>query len=384
MRKIVLGVLGSVVACVVIALIVLYGCVPLATPSPSSNDVLKGYVISLKDEIRNHMTITLEVYKNEELVRRKVGDPISDQWLKLVANYLLGMESYLSISWLNEGGSTVSVWGTEVEEGNPVPKLAIGTGLAAYPSDNSLVSKVMEATLNSNYITVTDTGTQFQVRFAYTFVVSDAYNISEAGLFVKDKGGGSDYGWVLICHDTFTPVSLQANDGITIEYTFVVDYSTPPFLKKFWELLLDYFMGLRGAGCPVGTTRIDVGDDYWDGYSYKDNLKEKLTFAYVLSDTPWSPEVAPTVSSKWSIRNVVQLITSNQKLSLYMVVIQGNTQESYTVYGIMFYLYTDTDAANVLKGTYVPIAYVRFSEAPVSVDYTSFFEVNLTVSFNQS
>jgi len=370
----------SLVATVVIVVLVLSLIITPSLVVRTSSKVC----LNLRDEARNHITVTLEVYKNGELVRRKVGDPISDQWLNLIANYLLGMEAYQGISWKTEDGNVRSGWGSEYNEGNPVPKLAIGTGSTAYTTDYALANKVMETTLDSNYITVTDTGSEFNVTFTYTFIVDSACDISEAGLFIKNKYSNSDYGWVLIAHDTFTPVSLQANDGITIKYSFIIDYSSPPFLKTFWELLLDYFMGLRGAGCSVGFTRLDFGYDYYCPYSDFDEVKEKLCIAYALEDVAWSPTLnpAPSVSDKWGLRKIVALTCSDQKISLDAIAIQSNSQSTYTVYGLVFYLYSDSKTSDSKSSTYVPIAYIKF-DSPVSVDCTKFFDVNLTITFNQ-
>jgi len=382
-RRLVLGVLGGVVASVLIALVVLNVCVPLAV-AHNNDGGLKSYLVGLKDEVRNHVSVTLEVYKNSELVRRKVGDPISDQWLNLVANYLLGMEAYLDISWKTEDGNVRSAWGTESYEGNPVPKLAIGTGSTAYTTDYALANKVMEVTLDSSYISVTDTGSVFNVTFTYTFIVDSTYNIGEAGLFIKNKYLTSDYGWVLIAHDTFTPVSLQANDGITIKYSFIINYSSPPFLKTFWELLIDYFMGLKGAGCPVGATCLDFGYDYYDGWNKCDSAREKLYFAYALNDVAWSSTLNPTpsVTDKWSLRKIATLVCSGQKISLDVIAIQDNALNTYTVYGLMFYLYSDTNTGTGKSTSYIAIAYIKF-DSPINVDCTTFFDVNLTITFNQ-
>ena len=376
------------VATVVLATLILSLVItPLLIAGPSSR-----LGLNLRDEVRNHMTVTLEVYKNGELVRRKVGDPISDQWLKLVTLFLLGYDYYGDLTWYYEDGTQPGAplyyyFGTEYSENNPIPKLAIGTGTAAYPSDYALVSKVMEASLDSNYITVTDTGSTFNVTYSYTFVSSGSYDISEAGLFIQVNGKEISNKWVLVAHDTFTPVSLQVDDAITITYKFTIDYSSPPFLKTFWELLLDYFMGLRGAGCPVGSTRIDLGRYWFDaGVNRAYYITSKISFAYVLTDIPWSPTISTSydATSIWNLREFDIIRCSNQEINTTLTIIQGDSQNTYTAYGIMIYLYADTNPSSGSPSlTYLPIAYIRFNQPPLTIDHTKYFVVDLVIQFNQ-
>jgi len=360
--------------------------VALAVLAPLVNSSLSGlnsYLVSFKDDVRNHITVTLEVYKNNKLVVKKVGDPISDQWLAVVTAFLLGMAEYFDISWKYEDGTASGAneyewFGTEYWEGNPIPKIAVGTGNTAYNSDYALAGKVMEQELNSDYISVSDTGSSFNITFAYSFDVNSDYNVSEVGLFIGMDPGSKDFSWILVAHDNFSTVILHPQDVLSIKYTFIIDYSKPPFLKTFWELLIDYFLGLRGAGCPVGSTRIDLGSR-GDTYYYPE-----IKFAYVLSDTAWSPTITSyDASESWKFRKPYYLSYENQNITLKAIAIQEDIKQEYNTYGLMIYLYADTDPSQYKSYTNIPIAYIRFDNAPLHVDWMTYFDVKLSIQFNQ-
>jgi len=321
------------------------------------------------------MKVRLRIYKNGELVYEDPNDPISIQWLKLVANVLFGCY-YMGCAqtWYDTNHNEYQFIDTEAHGINPIPALAVGTGTTASPSDYKLVNQVTIAQLNSNNVIVSDTGTSYNIKYRYTFDFSASYTISETGLLLyvlvvpqRTKV------YVLVAHDTFPGVSVAPGDTLSIEYEIVLNYNNPPFTRGFWNLLADYLLGLRGAGTPLSSYRMDT---------YEFSGSEKVYFAYVLSDYSWNPDVSipnTDLSEKWLPRKWIVHVYS-AGISINATLITENTGKTYSVYGIALFLYTDSDASYSRRETYYLIAYVRLGNAPVTVDWIKWFYLNLNLS----
>jgi len=340
----------------------------------------------LTGSLNKSMKVRLRIYKNGELVYEDPNDPISIQWLKLVANVLFGCY-YMGCAqtWYDVDGNAHQFIDTEYGGTNPIPALAVGTGTTTSPSDYKLVNQVAIAQLNSNNVIVSDTGTSYNIKYRYTFDFSASYTISEAGLLLYvdvNLLGGRTNVYVLVAHDTFPGVSVAPGDTLSIEYEIVLDYSSPPFTRRFWQFLADYLLGLRGVGAPLSSYRMDLAVDLLSGGSIYDEVREKVYFAYVLADHSWNPDVSipdTDLGEKWLPRKWVVHVYSTG-ISINATLITENTSETYSVYGIALFLCTDSDAGTWYRETYYLIAYVRLGNAPVTVDWTKWFYLNMNLS----
>ena len=361
------------VATVVIAILVLSLVI---TPSLAVKP--PGVVERLDDEIRSHVTVILRVYKNGELVREKVGDPVTDTWIKaILSTFFLLYRQGLSFTCTD---GTTKNWVYSDAAGEKTKGiLAIGTDQSpASTSDYKLYATYMRYTLDSTNYLIQDNANWINVTISHTFIVNEAVNIAEAGLILQSGDGKQ----VLVCRDSFTPVSLNPDDGITIEYNFNIR-KDPPFTEYFWGVIINVFLGYRGS---TGS--------YWHNHkflTYNSGRGQtvinshKLQWAYVLSDEPWSP--TPTLASTSSIRNIdlslVSWSVENQSFNLH-IRLDELDQNMYEAYGIAIYTYvcTGIDSYNwAVYSTYL-VAYIRYPNPPITANRYTYHIIDLGVNFN--
>jgi len=352
----------------------------------SEEEQKKELVSKLMDEMKSRIKVSLRIYKNGELVYHNPDDPISVHWLKAVANHLFGCK-YMGCeqSFLSTEGSQVdhleTVYGAL---DYPRAALSIGSGTTpASSNDYKLESPISTVNLGSSNIIVEDSGSSYTIYFRYSFAFSSSTTVSEAGLllyavmvYVGEPVGYPRY--LLIARDTFSSISVAAGESVAVEYVVTIDYSSPPFTKKFWQVLADYFLGLKGSGKGISGMNIDLGFDSTspEGLS-RDAVHEKIYVAYVLQDVPWSPEPSITsITTKW-LPKTWSVTVSSSGIYAEGLVVQGDTQNTYNVYGLALYLSTDFDTGDGTSVSYILIAYIRLDPAPVTVDWTEGFHIEL-------
>jgi len=171
--------------------------------------------------------------------RYKKSDLILDNFRKCLLFGILGKANVevkdATVSLTDEGGASRSPWVAYDYAGDAVirsialsvlhssavteRKIAIGTGtVAPTRGDYALGTKVGE----SVYVTVAEFSDY--VTYAASITLTTAYDITEAGLFRRFRGGSAtgDAGgyWFLMFRDTFSAVPVPA--GGTVSVTFKV------------------------------------------------------------------------------------------------------------------------------------------------------------------
>ena len=352
----------------------------LAAEEGQRKELLSRLVPALVDELRSRIKVSLKIYKNGELVYYDPDDPITVHWLWFVADVLLGC-FYMGCAqpFKAESGATYKYADFDYHSTNPIPILAIGNGTTpASPSDYKLESQLMSQQLDSGSVIVNDTGTSYVIAYRYTFALSQDANISEAGLLIKGEFCGTatscSYNTLLVARDTFTPISLAANESISVEYVVTLDYSSPPFTRKFWILLGNYFLGLKAVGRSLGNVAMDTSWDSLVSGAHSNSVSEKILFAYALESFSWSPDVSiSSTSPKWSPRRWTVSVDESG-LSIDAFVIQEDTANTYKVYGIVFYLQTDGNDGSGYSIVYHDIIVIPL-DAAITVDWSMGFFV---------
>jgi len=352
-----------------------------------SEEVQKKELVSklapvLMDELKSRIKVGLRIYKNGELVYYNPDDPISVEWLKAVANVVFRSPdfgktyNYRTIdgsehNWLNIDDAT-----------NTRPCIALGNGTTpASPYDYRLENELLKKCLGANNVLVNDTGTRYEIYLRYTFTVTENYTISEAGyeLYTYVGNAGSrdnfNYGYLLVARDTFDPIQVNAGESISVEYVIVLDYSKPPFTKFFWQYIADNALGLYYI---KALTRDESNYKYTITYVVPwDSIK----FAYVLEDLPWSPDVEPAQTSPMWIPRIWDVYVTESGIDVYSFMIQEDIENTYDVYGIAIYLKVWRSDYNYV---YKLIAFIRLDQAPITVDWTEGFKVDLGLSITES
>ena len=225
----------------------------------------------------------IKVYRHGKLVaeRSKDNDPISINWYKLVANFLLlGTNSGQLFSWYDTGYNTHTSINTEFTYTyddhayiyNPVMYIALGNGTGT-PSlnDYKLFNQVMS---EEAVMTVQDDAVnqRFIITYTKTFLIKQQFTLTEVGLILNVNVGGSTHANVLFCHDLVQPsVQLYPNDAVSITYRVEIPYNNAGvFTEWFYNALIDYMLGYKGTTgnsltlkfASGNTGSIDSGTDY--------------------------------------------------------------------------------------------------------------------------
>jgi len=242
---------------------------------------------------QNNLIITIKRANGETQTIVKKGDPWTANFAKLILNILLGgHHGGTAQAWTYTDGSTGTMIDTDAIGFNPTFAIAIGNGTTPFSVDDYTLSN--QITLNdvpSDYIAFSDNGTCYNINATSSFTVSYAVNITEVGLLIKVdsdiSGSGTTANYILLSRDLLdTPVHLEANDTISVQYVIYFSYGSPPLTKQFYALMLNYIFGLRAYGkaisfkCTDGTSASgsDFSIDYYnpDNVLYLDNVHENL------------------------------------------------------------------------------------------------------------
>ncbi|MGC9106605.1 MAG: hypothetical protein ACP5IE_00220 [Infirmifilum sp.] len=251
-----------------------------------------------------HNKIEVKVYRGGSLVAsyEKVGDPWNWNLMALIGNLLFGRyySNPLTIYW--KDGTTATQVDTEYASSNPYLAIGIGSGTASpTPYDIDLSSVVTIIDVPAASVAVSDNGTHIIAQYSVSYTASSGFTLSEVGLYWKGCPFNTNtYKYALLARDVLsTPISVLANDVVTITYTIAFKYNQPPMTKNLAALLFDYVLGLKYYSKAISFTTTDgtsasvadYGMDYYNGVTY-DGVKE---YAYVYIGTG-QPSYIATIS----------------------------------------------------------------------------------------
>jgi hypothetical protein len=249
--------------------------------------------------------IEVKVYRGGSLVAsyEKVGDPWNWNLVALIGNLFMGRyySNPLTIYW-RDGSTTTQVETEYTSSGTANPYLAIGIGsgtASPTPYDVDLSSVVTIIDVPATNVAVSDNGTHIIAQYSVSYTASSAFTLSEVGLYWKGCPYNTNtYKYALLARDVLsTPISVLANDVVTITYTVAFRYNQPPMTKNFAAILFDYVFGLKYYGKAISFITTDgtatsAADYGYDHSSYGDLTKE---YAYVYIGTG-QPSYIATIS----------------------------------------------------------------------------------------
>ena len=123
---------------------------------------------------------------------------------------------------------------------------------------------------------------------------------------------------------------------------------------------------------------MDTSYDFYGSINYVideyDTVHERILFAYALESFSWSPDVSiSSISSKWSPRSWTVSV-GESGLNLTTFAAQGDTANTYKVYGIVFYLQTDGNGGDGSSTVHHNIIVIPL-DAAITVDWSMGFFV---------
>ncbi len=252
--------------------------------------------------------IEVKVYRGGSLVAsyEKVGDPWNWNLAALIGNLFMGRQyaNPLTIYW-RDGSTTTQVETEYVFVGgigyngiNPYLAIGIGSGTASpTPYDVDLTSVVTIIDVPATNVAVSDNGTHIIAQYSVSYTASSAFTLSEVGLYWKGCSYNTNtYKYALLARDVLsTPISVLANDVVTITYTIAFKYNQPPMTKNLVALLFDYVFGLKYFGKAVSFTTTDGTSASVADYGLDSGVDSVKEYAYVYIGTG-QPSYTATIS----------------------------------------------------------------------------------------
>lgn len=377
-KKLVTSLGSGLVAGIIATLVLLNVGTPVAWPRTEAS------VFYPVKEIKSGMMVALRVYKNDVLVVEKVGDPITDTWINAVASTFFQLYRQ-GMTFTYTDGSTAGWVYIDAYRNDYRTKGVLAIGTDSYPastSDTKLYGLFMFQELDgSNYI-IQDNSGWINVTVSHTFIANQSVNIAEAGLELKDGRGK----YILICRDSFTAISLNVDDGLTIEYDFSIK-KDPPFTEYFWGVIINEFLGYQGSngGSAWNDHKLYTENSGRGDEETKPHDINKIQWALVLSDDAWTP--TPSLTTTTTIIDLdmtkVSWSVGSQAFNLH-IRLDEYDQNTYDAYGLAFYIYVCIGTGSYGWATYSTklIAYIRYPSPPVTVDRYTYHIIDLGVNFN--
>ena len=411
--------LGTILVSLLLLSIAIYSTYRHYTYQTIHADIVLGKN-GVSDGLTAHLKLTasydIKVYRNGELVatRHKDNDPISINWYKLLANFLLlGTDSGQLFTWYDTSYNTHTAIDTEQDTAsytvfetwsygffNPKMYIVLGNGTGT-PSlyDYKLFNQVMS---DKASMTVQDdtVNQRFIITYTRTFLIKQQFTLAEVGLELQvdvNTGNSRTLANVLVCHDTVQPsITLYPNDAVSVTYRVEMPYSNAGvFTEWFYDAIIDYMLGYKGTTGNSLTLKftsgntgvIDTGTDGPRGYDDVDDYvhvnvgtgkatANPLWQVYNLGNNVASESITDT-SHFTTIKD-----TSGNLTITYVVVYTFTSAENISEIGLL--LHTDRDGS---PGNYIAdsllLAYWVLPN-PVDVSAYSGLRVEITVTIPYS
>ena len=367
MNKKYVVVLGAVLVVLVVAAFVVQGYASLVGGG--------GLTVSFDPvkAVRRGVSVELRVWKNHKLVYEG-RDPINDNWLKMVVSGVFGFGTRNPLYPYDISDAKTE----HISVYQPLNLIVyLGDGTSVSTSDNTLPgSNVFSYTIGTSQdpFIIKDNGTAYNVTIVTTYTADSSKTLSDAGLVIYYKADSNWYEKTLIVDDSFTSVSLNQGDEISVAWVFIIKYSDPPLVKGFWQLLIEDFLCSEAYGHDMFTTGSNP-DAQWNinrkgfaslflGYVTKDiTFNSSLIYEDLQNDMVMSDEV---------LGNEMSASVGSEEVSVWVSRPVGKSVDS--CYGLA-YIVRDANSH------YYLIAYWHFSTVK-SLAPDDVVKVHLDIKFN--
>jgi len=345
----------------------------------------------------NTITVTVKRANGEVETYVKHGDPWLKNFFALITNAFFGRYYVSAYSIYKVDGSTFTQpeWAFTCSGYALYPLVAIGVGTGSTsvsPYDYELAILTQRIDVASTGTVCNDNGTHIDMSFSASYTASDSITIREVGLYWKGYSFcGYTAFYVLMARDLITPITLAANDVLTVTYSVSIPYNRAPMLKNLAALMANYIFGMKNYGKSISfltmtsttTDVMDIGIDYYYN-SYEDTIQE---YAYVTIGSG-DPIYRPTLSNLYQrVANSSSYVTINLALNSTHAVISLSgvgitvTTNSYVIKEVgLFIKSTDINPDKATNKQDVLLLYFPLS-TPVSVPAGSGIKFTFTLAF---
>ncbi len=365
--------LALILGAAVLTLILLVTIAPLPARMPATHEYnafvketieersnAKDYVIELSPTVVRKVEVLREGKVVESYT--KVGDPISLQWYRLIANWMFGL-----YYWQREPVYTISGYnrpGLDTANGGSPPTLYFYVTNSTEPVGFDTYSI---SNLTSGAVDVSDVSNSTHYiawingRFVNTF--SGVYNVTKVTTLLDYDYDLRSYIYkdriIFLLDELNPPVTLNPDDVISVSW-FIIFPKSEPYTDEFWSLLKT-FMGLNNYP--------DYGADNYAS----DLIREYLAFSLVYTNA--------TESGKFKFDIVT---TFYNDTGYYVKLIGHYTADQNTtidVAEVKIHLYTDSDVSSTSADAYLPILPYTLG-SPVHLGPFDTLIVKLTIKFD--
>jgi len=314
----------------------------------------------------------ITVYRDGKPVAqyRKVGDPFTQQWQKLVMNWMFALyywnngqhrQTYKDIngntdSWFD---TEYTVYSSQYSNYNPYLTVYISSddSKATYTSYN-LPSDVKTAPLSTS--SPTETSSQY-----IWIIAAQWYNGGSSPYTVKATYITLTYYYsttrtFLMLADKVSP-EITVNPGESIVLTWYIIFPKSPYTSTFIGVL-SYFLGRTQAAYG---TYIDLGGDYCCLYDY---IAETLYLAPITSSGSEPTKITPSQ---------IYVTTDSTGIKVEMIY-QYTVSSPVTVTGANIYLYSDGNAGSSNSATYYRLLSFTLSN-PLNLNTDDTLVMKLTI-----
>jgi hypothetical protein len=314
----------------------------------------------------------IQVIRDGKVVHEsiKVGDPITVQWYKLVANWMFALyykdrQTVYDITGTDSPGFDSAAYGMQPILHFFVSNSTDPVGFESYtvtPFYEGSVDQVLDASNTTHYV--------FEIVGTYRNALNETITVTKVGLLLEYDSSTSYSVYkarlLFIVDEINPPVTLQPDDAITVTWEIAFPQQEPYTAAHFWRILKT-FMG--GDNYPdFGSDGTDCGSCLGD-----DNLRETIAFA-VYSDTG-------TLMYRGAFDDIRVWTNSS---GLYIELIGHYSPDTtINVSRIDLELYSDSTLGGgfaAWSGYYFKIFTFSYT-TPITVDFGNTLYIRLTIKF---
>jgi hypothetical protein len=213
MNKYVLSGLSGLAAGIILALIAMNVITP---PAAAINDNPSIGVL-----------LTIDVYGPDGSLKQhyvKEGDLLLKNWIALQQYWFMyNPDSNTGINPKNTGGTVgdCSYWQTNGNSGYKAD-IVLGNGTTSPAIDDYTLNNKL-VTFDISSINIMTSGNDMNLSITGSWVADSSYNITEVGLEIRAYCGANAYPLLIFRDVLATPITLNAQDTISVTYTLMYD-----------------------------------------------------------------------------------------------------------------------------------------------------------------